>query len=149
MQFAHYPFFIFVDLSEFGWKRVNEILYPVWDTEANMQAINSKVKRLTSGCKCKKGCTGRCGCRRAGQECGPGCSCLNCTNKEIELTVSETYTSSIVQQEQQRLDDEDSDDNEENEYIDEYDDDDDEEINEHYKNLEEEIDEIMEQIFND
>ena len=135
----------FLDLSEFGWKRVNEILYPVWDTDVNVQVINEKVKRLTSGCKCKKGCTGRCGCRKAGHECGPGCSCINCTNKQIIETVNEVHTNNIVGQEQERLDNEDGDDNEEYEYIDEYHD---ENINDYYEQLEQDVDDIMDQIFN-
>ena len=58
----------FVDLTEFGWKRFEGILQPIWDTDANMQAVNNKVKHLISGCNCRKGCTGRCGCCRAGQD---------------------------------------------------------------------------------
>ena len=49
---------------------------------ANMQAVNNKVKHLTSGCNCRKGCTGRCGCHRAGQEWGPECNCFNCANQK-------------------------------------------------------------------
>ena len=36
---------------------------------------------LTKGCHCKTGCTtGRCGCRKKGQNCTEGCSCLHCSN---------------------------------------------------------------------
>ena len=106
----------------------------------NIQTVTNKVKWITCGCKCKKGCTGRCGCHRAGHKCGPGCSCVNCTNTEIEVTVSKAhiYTNNIVEQEQERLDEED-DGEEENEYIDEYYDeydDNEQHIDEYYEQLE-------------
>ena len=68
-------------MCDYLWKREGNTLYPVWDAEQNIQNIIQKVKVLTTGCKCKKGCKGRCGCRRAGRECGPGCSCIHCTNR--------------------------------------------------------------------
>ena len=36
---------------------------------------------LTKGCSCKHGCkTKRCGYRKKGRHCGPGCDCHGCTN---------------------------------------------------------------------
>ena len=114
-----------------------------------MQEISTKVAQLTKGCKCKKGCTGRCGCRREGHECGPGCACINCTNrKEVNHHQS---TEDLVAQEQQQLDCSD-DDNEcsEDEYImiDEYDDVD-EDLDNYYETLENDIDDMMMDIFGD
>lgn len=53
----------------------------VWDTKQNMEAIRNQVLVLTSGCKCKTGCTSEwCSCRKKQQQCTEGCQCLNCTN---------------------------------------------------------------------
>ena len=92
------------------------------DTDENMREITFKVKRLIKGCKCKKGCTRICGCRREGLECGPGCMCVNCTNKKDDI--NETTTEELVAQEQQGCssDEDDS----EKEYIDD--------IERHYMN---------------
>ena len=47
-------------------------------TPMNMYLSLDKVSKFTPGCKCKSGCrTKRCGCRKNGQQCGPGCQCLN------------------------------------------------------------------------
>ena len=43
--------------------------------------MNERVLLLTKVCKCNTGCvTGRCGCRKKGQSCAEGCSCLHCSN---------------------------------------------------------------------
>ena len=51
---------------------------------------------LTKGCKCKAGCvTGRCGCRKKGQSCTEGCSCLHYTSgkeKHVAQDVAELET---------------------------------------------------------
>ena len=117
---------------------MEESLYPVWDTDENMQAIITKVKQLTSGCKCKRGCgTGQCGCKKSGRECGPGCACTNCKNTQKDEQES---NNDIVAQEQEILD---SDSEEEPEYV-HYEHTDD---TEYYENLEKEVDDIMKEIF--
>ena len=47
----------------------------------NVQSIWERVHVLLRVCKYITGCTtGRCSCRRKEKECGKGCQCLNCTN---------------------------------------------------------------------
>ena len=115
------------------------------------------MKLLTHGCACKTGCTGRCGCHKAGTKCGPGCRCINCTNRTIvTCTLREEQTCELVAREQcTGKSDSDSDDDGGDEYIDEdeymynagdidtYD-----EIARYYECLEE-IDEMMHDIFGD
>ncbi len=52
-----------------------------WDSKESMQAVRQRVDLLLKGCACKGGCnTKRCGCKKNGLSCGPGCRCVNCTN---------------------------------------------------------------------
>jgi kinesin family protein 4/21/27 len=54
-------------------------------TEENRYKVKSRVDLLMKGCSCKSGCdTKRCGCRKNGEACGPGCrcTCVNCKNTE-------------------------------------------------------------------
>ena len=63
----------------------------VWDTPENLEEIQKKVKRITKGCKCKKGrCLKNCGCKRSGNFCGPGCDCDDCHNLETKVNVPES-----------------------------------------------------------
>ena len=49
----------------------------------NLQKVKSRVNLLMKGCGCKFGCaTKRCGCRKNGEVCGPGCRCTNCENTD-------------------------------------------------------------------
>lgn len=65
-----------------GWLRSEDGLYSIdWEDPEVQKSITTNVLFLLSGCTCKKGCTSaRCGCRRKGSFCGPGCRCCNCTN---------------------------------------------------------------------
>ena len=72
-------------LHSHGWTRDTDghldILY--WDTEENRYKVKSRVDLLMKGCSCKSGCvTNRCGCRKNGETCGPGCRCVNCKNTD-------------------------------------------------------------------
>lgn len=57
---------------------------------ASIQQSSSTASLSSSGkgCKCKKGCShGRCGCKRAGQPCGPHCGCKgDCANRYAAAT---------------------------------------------------------------
>lgn len=68
-------------ITNFGWNLADNVLTIDWDSAENQAAVNERVLLLTKGCHCKTGCTtGRCGCRKKGQNCTEGCSCLHCSN---------------------------------------------------------------------
>jgi len=68
-------------VTSYGWNIIDGILTMDWDSTENITAVKKRVLLLTKGCKCKTGCTtGRCGCKRKGQNCSEGCSCLHCSN---------------------------------------------------------------------
>ena len=69
------------EITSYGWNVIDGILSIDWDSDENQTEVNERVLLLTKGCKCKTGCvTGRCGCRKKGQSCAEGCSCLHCSN---------------------------------------------------------------------
>ena len=69
------------NITSHGWNVVDDNLTIDWDSNENQTAVNERVLLLTIGCKCKTGCTtGRCGCKKKGQSCSEGCSCLHCSN---------------------------------------------------------------------
>ena len=69
------------NINSYGWKVVDDTLAIDWDSAENQAVVNERVLLLTKGCKCKTGCTtGRCGCKKKGQSCSEGCSCLHCSN---------------------------------------------------------------------
>ena len=69
------------EITSYGWNVIDGILSIDCDSDENQAAVNERVLLLTKGCKCKTGCTtGRCGCRKKGQSCSEGCSCLHCSN---------------------------------------------------------------------
>ena len=74
-----------------GWTRNKDgnldILY--WDTEENRFKVKNRVDLSIKGCSCRSGCdTKRCGCRRNGEACGPGCRCVNYTEGVAEMKAS-------------------------------------------------------------
>ena len=80
------------DLTEHGWK-VDEdgAVTVMWDTPESMEAVQTLLDSLTSGCKCKTGCsTHRCKCFKGNRACSSGCRCRNCTN--INAACSTTST---------------------------------------------------------
>ena len=55
----------------------------------NIERAKQRVEAVLGGCKCKTGCgTRRCGCRKNGRFCGPGCQCIGCTNVPTASTSS-------------------------------------------------------------
>ena len=74
-----------VDL--YGWKIEDGKLEFDWDSDANIQRVQTRVQGLLKGCKCKKGCkTNACGCKRRGHSCTEGCQCQECGNLPHSLT---------------------------------------------------------------
>ena len=52
-----------------------------WEDPSQQLLIDKNTKYLLNGCKCKKGCgTKKGGCKQEERLCGPGCTCINCTN---------------------------------------------------------------------
>ena len=107
----------------------------MWESEENMKKVQQTVQYLTKGCKCKTGCTTkRCLCQKGQTLCGPSCQCTNCRN-----TVSNEITDQQLAEIREQARNED-------EYLDEFSDflldSDDETVR-----FDEEVDEIMEQVF--
>ena len=72
---------VFKPLAGNGWEMVDGEIQVVWDSDENIEEVRSRVKLLTTGCKCVTGCdTNRCGCRKNGKSCSAGCHCKNCLN---------------------------------------------------------------------
>jgi hypothetical protein len=65
-----------------GWAKEGDGgLQIVWETEDRKREVNDRVFLLLKGCGCKSGCHNKkCGCRRRGMACGPGCRCCDCGN---------------------------------------------------------------------
>ena len=82
---------VFIPLiSKFGWVILNDNVHVIWDTPENLAKVRQRVEYLTRGCKCKTGCKNRiCKCKKRGVDCGPGCSCINCTNSGIVMDQDE------------------------------------------------------------
>ena len=67
------------------------VLKVTWDSEENLNKMETTLKLWTKGCTCKSGClNNRCGCRkREGKTCGPGCSCKGkCSNAPLNPNLS-------------------------------------------------------------
>ncbi|XP_071949801.1 uncharacterized protein [Antedon mediterranea] len=79
------------DLTKYGWSQTDQGVSITWDSEENMKKVRESVRYPKNGCKCKTGCiTGRCACIKRKQQCGPGCTCVNCKNlNEDPITSSE------------------------------------------------------------
>ena len=73
---------VLAKLDGHGWvKGDGGSLEILWDSETNRKKVKERVLRLLKGCTCKSGCSNkRCGCRRRGDSCGPGCRCIDCAN---------------------------------------------------------------------
>lgn len=82
MRLACYIIIItFIALDGYGWKHCNGKLEVVWEVQKNITKVQERLEYTFTGCKCKTGCANkRCGCRKKGKGCGPGCKCLACTN---------------------------------------------------------------------
>ena len=108
-----------------GWRQPDPVTLLIdWDSEDNICEVRKRVALIRKGCACKTGCrTGRCKCKINGSQCGPGCKCLNCQN--VPVTNSEK-ASGVEQVEESDLDDDSATDDDA---------------------LDDEVDEIMEQVF--
>ena len=69
-----------------------------WEAEEVVKHIQDTISFLCKGCHCSKGCGSRCGCRRKGKYCGPGCDCRECTN--LEGVIPTESIDEAIQQEQ-------------------------------------------------
>lgn len=50
------------------------------------ETVKNTIDFLIKGCTCKKGCnSGRCGCKKNGRTCGPGCQCQGCANLAVSV----------------------------------------------------------------
>ena len=85
--------------QQYGWTLNEDGTHSIeWEAEEVVKHIQHTISFLCKGCHCSKGCGSRCGCRRKGKHCGPGCDCQECTNLEgVILTES---TDEAIQQEQ-------------------------------------------------
>ena len=86
------------EVTSHGWKICNGEISFVWDTDENLQRVNSNIQHLKEGCKCKKGCTRNwCKCKKAGKTCSLFCACRQCENKtesanDTNVSMSEPIT---------------------------------------------------------
>ena len=71
-----------------GWKQTDAHTLEVdWDSDNNICDVRTRVALIKKGCGCKTGCmTKRCKCKKSGNYCGPGCSCLSCCNSQAQPT---------------------------------------------------------------
>ena len=69
-----------------GWIKNKNDEYEIdWEDPTKKSKIKSNMDFLLSGCKCKTGCkTRKCGCKKAGKVCGPGCVCSGCGNFQTD-----------------------------------------------------------------
>ena len=69
-----------------GWKQTDpNTLVVDWDSEDNI--VRTTVALIKKGCGCKTGClTSRCKCKKAGNHCGPGCKCIRCCNLPVSAS---------------------------------------------------------------
>lgn len=75
---------IYPTLRENGWKVDSNSLAVDWDSEENLIQVRTRVMLIKKGCGCKTGCTtGRCKFKKAGNVCGPGCKCVGCHNVPV------------------------------------------------------------------
>jgi len=90
-----YNFIPFGDVNEFGWSVTDNELSVVWDSSENISTVSNRCTLFTSGCTCQAGKESgercgfaRCGCKRKGRPCGPGCSCKGkCKNSPTDPSV--------------------------------------------------------------
>ena len=71
-----------LDPTDWGWEVRHDALIPV---PTDQPAVPERLLNMIS-CKCKTGCSRRCGCRRAGVLCSPMCAnCMGVTCTNIVL----------------------------------------------------------------
>ena len=109
--------------------------------------VQTKVTYLTKGCKCKKGYKGRCSHYKVKQECGPSCTCVNCTNTSKKGELQEDRREELLMESEDENSSSDEDDEMENEVRIDQDNDDQDSLNKYYEELNEEIDLMIDGIF--
>ena len=133
------PEIILKPVDLYGWKIEGGKLEFDWDSDANIQRVQTRVQGLLKGCKCTKGCkTNACGCKRRGQSCTEGCQCQECGNLPYSLTHTSIH-SDREEREQTTRDYEDGDSSVEY--------DSDASIDEQHEALDAEVSEIMRSVF--
>ena len=110
---------------------MNDTLNILRDSPENQQQVKRTVDFLTQGCRCKTGCSIlRCKCKKQHVQCGPSCQCINCKNthgyniqqSDLEQESQESENDSEYEDIQQSSDEE-------------------------KRELNEEVDNIMEEVF--
>ena len=135
---ANNPEMILKPIDLYGWKIKDGKLEFDWDSDANIQRVQTRVQGLLKGCKRTKWCkTNACGCKRRGQSCTEGCQCHECGN----LPHSQSHTPVHTDREQREQN---TTDNEDGDSSVEYDRD--ESIDEHHA-LDAEVSDIMRSVF--
>ena len=90
------------ELTNYGWSITDSVLAVDWDSNEHEEAVKERVLLLTKGCKCKTGCmTRRCMCKRKGQSCSEGCSCLNCLNLQAQVEITNDRESMDIEDTQE------------------------------------------------
>ena len=71
-----------------GWKQTDQNTLVVdWDSEDNIARVRTTVALIKKGCGCKTGClTSRCKCKKAGNYCGPVCRYTRCCNLLVSVS---------------------------------------------------------------
>ena len=104
-----------------GWKLEDDGSYSFdWECPQLQQRIENTITFLIKGCSCKRGCLSlRCGCKKKGSHCGPGCQCQSCKNLPLSDSGEplRTTDSESDDEEEESNDDESSSDSEESENI--------------------------------
>lgn len=73
---------IYPSLLNYGWKQPDSSTLSIdWDSDTNVTQIRERVSLIRKGCGCKTGCqTSRCKCKKGSHYCGLGCKCQGCMN---------------------------------------------------------------------
>lgn len=91
-QQADQNIIVYPDLNMYGWSIKSNKLHVIWDTEENIENIKKGIRLWTDGCSCKTSCVSlRCGCKKRGSHCCPGCKCgSSCKNNVHKQVASES-----------------------------------------------------------
>ena len=110
-------------------RNLNSNLTILWDSEENMMNTRQTVALMRNGCRCKTSCqSSRCKCKRAGNYCY-GCKCVGCCNL-LGPTLGQVTDSALSTPLESGFEEE-------------------ERANESYKELEEDVDATMLEVFGD
>ena len=84
------PYSSLIHPENSGWLLLTDGKYIIdWEDPNFISKTERNITYLIKGCRCKGGCkTNRCGCKKQGSHCGPGCECHECTNLPLAETTS-------------------------------------------------------------